>query len=154
MKEIIKKLNEKLEDKYKFHFDIIHSYTGKVNPKNGLPQIEFTSYNDTIINDNACMLHVDTIDYVEYKNWLTIHKIEKWINEKIFIHNIHLLSLGRSKSVTDSVRLRIADNLIMKQEYLHKEDRIEWSYLVKEVYYARKKVMMDYYFTDILELPF
>ena len=52
------------------------------------------------------------------------------------------------------MRLRIADNLIMKQDYLRKEDKLEWTSLVKDVYNNRKREMLNYYFTKIEEIPF
>ena len=154
MKKIIKELNDKLEDKYKFHFDLCHSSTTQMDDKNKLPQVIFIGYGDTIINDAACMISINSIGYLEYKDIMQMYKIVKWINEKIFTSSLRLLARGKYESVTEAVRLRIADNLIMKRPYLRKEDKIEWASLVKDVYYARKREMLNYYFTKIEAIPF
>lgn len=155
MEEIIKELNEKLEGKYKFHFDMHHILKIKgIDEQSALPQYIFIGYRNSIINDSACMMSINSIGPIEHKNLLQMNKIVKWINEKIFTYSIHLLAKGKYESVTESVRLRIADNLIMKQDYLRKEDKLEWAGLVKDVYYNRKREMLNYYFTKIEEIPF
>ena len=118
MEEIIKELNKKLEGKYKFHFDMHHIPKIKgIDEQSALPQYIFIGYRNSIINDSACMMSINSIGPIEHKNLLQMNKIVKWINEKIFTYSIHLLAKGKYESVTESVRLRIADNLIMKQLY-------------------------------------
>lgn len=149
LSELIKKLNEKLQLQYWYFTDPIYSrdihgeliFLGRAN----------SIYNDFRIYPFTNHTHKTFAKYWEAKSTIN------WINNKLFTSELNQLLQNRLPlRTTSEVRLRIATNMIYthKNQYITPEEREEWAQWLHEIYWQRRKRIADYYFIEILQLPF
>ena len=148
MKNLVEKLNNELSKDFKIHFDMIHSTEAKCKEN---AHIRFLGYADSINKDIATVPH-DIITKVSTNKKLI--NILYYINKKIFTAMLNYLTLKKRLPSFTLVRLRIAVNLIEKEDELTKEEKDEWVMQLQNTYHERKRVMTNYYLTEIEMLPF
>jgi hypothetical protein len=134
------KLNSKLEDvNYYFTNDV------KINGNN---IIEFTSvYND---------MNVIPIEW--YENGLAcvkeVQQMASWLNKNVFQLMINnLLWKNKMDCTTELVKKRIFISKL-KNLPITETNKIDWEFWVNELYWARKRAIIDYYLSNVVELPF
>ena len=148
-------LNKEIGDEnIKFKLDLIHE-TPIFN--NGCTILEFLGYAETIKNDSNVLPNELKL-LATYKNRdKTLNEvltIKKWINDNIFNFSLNLLVNNLDiREATLLVRLRIAINMIHKTS-LTKEEKLEWQNHLLYLFHDRKRIMYDYFYREILELPF
>ena len=117
----------------------------KINGKN---VIEFTSvYNDMIV-----------IPTEWYENGLAcvseVQQMASWLNKNVFQLMINnLLWKNKTDCTTELVKKRIFVSKL-KNLPIAETNKIDWEFWVNELYWARKRAIIDYYLSDIVELPF
>lgn len=147
--ELVKILNNDLTNPFKFKLNPIHSTHATV--KGGV-NIEFLGYSDSISEDISIVPSELIPKIVCDKN---SYKLLKWINTKLFTASLHcLLNNSNAYHLTEGVRLRIAVNMISKQKNLSHEEQEEWIMQLHNTYYERKRVISNYYFREIAQVPF
>lgn len=147
---LIQFLNKNLKTEYKFNLNPIHSTYATV--KEGV-NIEFLGYAKSISKDIHIVPSELIPKIVSNKN---TYALVQWINTKLFETAINQLLQQKKlfKTSAEGVRLRIAVNMISKQSILTKEEQQEWIMQLQNVYYERKRVLDNYYFKEIEEIPF
>lgn len=147
---LIQFLNKNLKAEYKFNLNPIHSTHATV--KEGV-NIEFLGYAKSISKD-AHIIPSNLIPKIILNK--NTYALVQWINTKLFETAINQLLRQKKllKTSAEGVRLRIAVNMISKQSILTKEEQEEWIMQLQNVYYERKRVLDNYYFKEIEEIPF
>lgn len=147
---LIRFLNKDLKDEYKFNLNPIHSTHATV--KEGV-NVEFLGYAKSISKDTHIVPSNLIPKIVLNKN---TYALIQWINTKLFETAINQLLRQKKlfKTSAEGVRLRIAVNMISKQSILTKEEQQEWIMQLQNVYYERKRILDNYYFKEIEEIPF
>lgn len=147
---LIRFLNKDLKDEYKFNLNPIHSTHATI--KEGV-NIEFLGYAKSISKDIHIVPSKLIPKIVSNKN---TYALVQWINTKLFETALNQLLRQKKlfKTSAEGVRLRIAVNMISKQSILTKEEQQEWIMQLQNVYYERKRVIDNYYFKEIEEIPF
>lgn len=134
------RLNSKIENTE--HYFINDT---KINGKN---VIEFTSvYND-----------MNVIPTEWYENGLAcvseVQQMASWLNKNVFQLMINnLLWKNKTDCTTELVKKRIFVSKL-KDLPIAETNKIDWEFWVNELYWARKRAIIDYYLSDIVELPF
>lgn len=153
-KQIVQKLNSSkhLDEKEKFHLDLVYN-SNLVKYDVGLPNVEYIGKADSIINDIAVVPSELIIPVCSIP---ANYSIVKWMNRNIFTPMLEDLLNDKLMSLnTRLVRFRIAGNMAINNSILiTKEERIEWNLHFKQVFYNRCLAISDFYFLNILELPF
>lgn len=117
----------------------------KINRKN---VIEFTSvYND-----------MNVIPTEWYENGLAcvneVQQMASWLNKNVFQLMINnLLWKNKTDCTTELVKKRIFVSKL-KDLPIAETNKIDWEFWVNELYWARKRAIIDYYLSDIVALPF
>ncbi len=148
MKTLVQKLNDNLSKSSQIHLDMVHSTEAKC--KEGV-HIRFLGYNDEINKDTATVPH-NLITKVSTNQ--VLNNILYYINKKIFTAMLNYLLIKKRLPSFTLVRLRIAVNLIEKETVLTKEEKDEWIEKLQNTYHERRRVMTEYYWTEIEMLPF
>lgn len=134
------RLNSKIENTE--HYFINDT---KINGKN---VIEFTSvYND-----------MNVIPTEWYENGLAcvseVQQMASWLNKNVFQLMINnLLWKNKTDCTTELVKKRIFVSKL-KNLPITETNKIDWEFWVNELYWARKRAIIDYYLSDIVALPF
>lgn len=134
------RLNSKIENTE--HYFINDT---KINGKN---VIEFTSvYND-----------MNVIPTEWYENGLAcvseVQQMASWLNKNVFQLMINnLLWKNKTDCTTELVKKRIFVSKL-KNLPIAETNKIDWEFWVNELYWARKRAIIDYYLSDIVALPF
>lgn len=145
-KEIVDKINEELEEPYKFHLDLIHYHDNSNH-------VEFLGYSDSIEKDPAVI--PKNLQLLVIPNKVNFD-IAKWINRRLFTE---LLKDVGKKMLTQRdkklIHLRIATNMAIDTTInLTKEQKIEWAEHIKIVFYKRLLAIDNFYCREILGIPF
>ena len=117
----------------------------KINGKN---VIEFTSvYND-----------MNVIPTAWYENGLAcveeVQQMASWLNKNVFQLMIdNLLWKNKTDCTTELVKKRICTTKL-KALPIKETDKIDWEFWVNELYWSRKRAVIDYYLSEIVKLPF
>lgn len=117
----------------------------KINGKN---VVEFTSvYND-----------MNVIPTEWYENGLAcvkeVQQMASWLNKNVFQLMINnLLWKNKTDCTTELVKKRIFTTNL-KTLPIKETDKIDWEFWVNEIYWARKRAVIDYYLSEIVKLPF
>lgn len=134
------KLNSELGNpEYYFMNDVIITGTNLV---------EFTSvYND-----------LNVIPAKWYETGLAcvkeVQQLANWLNKNVFQLMINnLLWKNKVKCTTELVKKRIFVSML-KTVPIKDADKIDWEFWVNDLYWARKRAIINYYLNDIVELPF
>lgn len=148
--ELVEKLNEHLNEKNKFHLDLVHNS----NPTSEkIPHIKYVGKAPSILHDHAIVpQHLLTKVYSNCIN----RGIVEWINRKIFTTIlIDLLNDDLTSLKTRFVRLRIGGCMAVNVAILlTNEEKEEWRNQINQIFYERTKVINDYYLDEIIKLPF
>lgn len=134
------KLNNRISDTEHYFVNDI-----KINGKN---VIEFT----TVYND------MNVIPTVWYENGLAcveeVQQMASWLNKNVFQLMINnLLWKNKTDCTTELVKKRIFTTKL-KALPIKEIDKIDWEFWVNELYWARKRAVIDYYLSEIVKLPF
>lgn len=134
------KINSELSNpEYYFTNDVIIT---------GTNVIEFTSvYND-----------LNVIPAKWYETGLAcvkeVQQLANWLNKNVFQLMINnLLWKNKVNCTTELVKKRIFVTML-KTIPIKDTDKIDWEFWVNELYWARKRAVINYYLDDIIELPF
>ena len=140
--ELIKSLNENLEDPYKFHLDPIISNNGQI-----------TGYTNSLLCDNA-IIPIDLSYTIKHDK--TCMSIVKWINRRLYMESLEDLCKNELTSFkTRIVRLRIAINMSFSMvTVLNDIEKEEWRQHITSLFYKRFFAISQYYSMTVLELPF
>jgi len=139
MKDLIKALNNELDDNYKFnHITILPCYTSYID--------------DSILSRDVTWC--TPIIVVKLGTNVQLDKFVLWVNNKLFAHSVELLKLGKTNYCTELVRLNIAITMIDKFEFITKAEREELQNKLRDTYYNRKYQLLEYFCKEIIELPF
>ena len=150
MKNLVEKLNEELDDEYRIRLDAIRESPRK--PDDGTRVLAFLGFAETINHDTTS---VPEDIKLKVSNNKSLNNILLWINKKIFTAALNYLKLGKKvPQFLELVRIRIVSNMILNQRELTRVEQEEWIMQIQNVFYARKRVMLNYYFTNIEHLPF
>lgn len=152
---LVTELNKDLDYRYRFELDMVHQTPPSLDYRGTL---DFICYAPSIKQDSNSM---PTNFTWGMSNWGLISpeeehciRLKEWINVKLFTFMLNNLLKGKSDTVTEYVRLRIAIHMIEKLNFLKKWDQIKWEKHLITLYYARRKVIFNFYYNVILELPF
>lgn len=134
------KLNSKLSNTEHYFINDV-----KINGKN---VIEFT----TVYND------MNVIPAEWYENGLAcveeVQQMASWLNENVFQLMINnLLWKNKTDCTTELVKKRIFTTKL-KTLPIKETDKIDWEFWVNELYWSRKRAVIDYYLSEIVKLPF
>lgn len=146
---LVYNLNKKINPQYWYELDPI--YTRESNSLSKLIGKSNSIYRDIKIFPFNILISHNYLIYKESKS------IILWINNKLFTSELNQLLQNRLPlRSTSEVRLRIATNMIYthKNQYITPEEREEWAQWLHEIYWQRRKRIADYYFINILQLPF
>lgn len=152
-KKLIDELNSKLEDPYKFTLDKIIS-TANYNTY-------MIGHADSILKDKVNIPHFNDELRLKISCSITCIKLNSWINRRIWMELLtSLLNNKLERNQTKLVRLRIAVNKIEKLNNnelafpLTQHEKTLWKWHIRQVFYTRNLVIDNYYFQNILQLPF
>lgn len=117
----------------------------KINGKN---VVEFT----TVYND------MNVIPTAWYENGLAcveeVQQMASWLNKNVFQLMINnLLWKNKTDCTTELVKKRIFTTKL-KTLPIKETDKIDWEFWVNEIYWSRKRAVIDYYLSEIVKLPF
>ena len=138
--DLFMKLNSRMQNTEHYFVNDI-----KVNGKN---VVEFTSvYND-----------MNVIPTAWYENGLAcveeIQQMASWLNKNVFQLMINnLLWKNKTDCTTELVKKRIFTTKL-KALPIKETDKIDWEFWVNEIYWSRKRAVIDYYLSEIVKLPF
>lgn len=148
--DLVEKLNEHLNEKNKFHLDLVHNN----NPTSEkIPHIKYVGKAPSILHDHAIVPQHLLIKI--YSNPVN-RGIVEWINRRIFTTIlIDLLNNNLTNLKTRFVRLRIGGCMAVNVAILlTNEEKEEWRNQINQIFYERTKVINDYYLDEIIKLPF
>lgn len=109
-------------------------------------------FNNTHYDENVKKLS-RTLTYSKYRKihrHRILYKWLQWVSQKIF--QPHLMIFDSIE--TSQVRIRIAVSLINSMPYVDDDLKERLFDTMIAVFYYRKKVYNDYFYKEILELPF
>lgn len=138
--DLFMKLNSRMQNTEHYFVNDI-----KVNGKN---VVEFTSvYND-----------MNVIPTAWYENGLAcieeVQQMASWLNKNVFQLMINnLLWKNKTDCTTELVKKRIFTTKL-KALPIKETDKIDWEFWVNEIYWSRKRAVIDYYLSEIVKLPF
>ena len=138
--DLFMKLNSRMQNTEHYFVNDI-----KVNGKN---VVEFTSvYND-----------MNVIPTIWYENGLAcveeVQQMASWLNKNVFQLMINnLLWKNKTDCTTELVKKRIFTTKL-KALPIKETDKIDWEFWVNEIYWSRKRAVIDYYLSEIVKLPF
>lgn len=138
--DLFMKLNSRMQNTEHYFVNDI-----KVNGKN---VVEFTSvYND-----------MNVIPTAWYENGLAcveeVQQMASWLNKNVFQLMINnLLWKNKTDCTTELVKKRIFTTKL-KTLPIKETDKIDWEFWVNEIYWSRKRAVIDYYLSEIVKLPF
>lgn len=138
--DLFMKLNSRMQNTEHYFVNDI-----KVNGKN---IVEFTSvYND-----------MNVIPTAWYENGLAcveeVQQMASWLNKNVFQLMINnLLWKNKTDCTTELVKKRIFTTKL-KALPIKETDKIDWEFWVNEIYWSRKRAVIDYYLSEIVKLPF
>lgn len=149
-KALVRKLNEQLDEPFKFNLDMVHQTLAIYD---GSKLAEFVCYNDSILKDTSILPHNFTWDKTASQK-LVIMNMVIYINRSLFTESIERLLINKPVSQqTIFVRLRIIINMIDKLD-LRTSDKLEWQEHLRIITRIREKVFFDYYLSEIIQIPF
>lgn len=149
-KALVRKLNEQLDDPFKFNLDMVHQTLAVYD---GSKPAEFVCYSDSIFKDTSILPHNFTWDKTASQK-LVIMNMVIYINRSLFTESIERLLVNKPVSQqTIFVRLRIIINMIDKLD-LRTSDKLEWQEHLRIITRIREKVFFDYYLSEIIQIPF
>ena len=149
--ELVEKLNEHLDEKAKFHLDLIHNSNPVKTDK--LEHFSYIGKAPSILNDHA-IIPQHLIPKICSN---TVNRgVVKWINRKIFTTILNdLLNNNLTELKTRFVRLRIGGCMAVNVTILlTDEEKEEWRNQINQIFYERTRVINDYYLDEIIKLPF
>lgn len=103
----------------------------------------FTDY-----NTDGCIIKELPNSVQVRQNHPEVYLITKWIDKNLFKFMLENAEMPQAK--TELVHLRIAVNMILKLEYLSKEDKDVWVNWIQELYWSRKRVLHQWYLEYVL----
>lgn len=138
--DLFMKLNSRMQNTEHYFVNDI-----KINGKN---VVEFT----TVYND------MNVIPTEWYENGLAcveeVQQMASWLNRNVFQLMINnLLWKNKTDCTTELVKKRIFTTKL-KALPIKETDKIDWEFWVNEIYWSRKRAVIDYYLSDIVKLPF
>lgn len=149
--ELVEKLNEHLDEKSKFHLDLVHSSNPVKIDK--LEHFKYIGKAPSILYDHAIIpSHLITKICSNKIN----RDVVKWINRKIFTTILNdLLNENLTELKTRFVRLRIGGCMAVNVTILlTNEEKEEWRNQINQVFYERTRVIYEYHLDEIVKLPF
>lgn len=134
----------------------------KLNSK--LANTEYYFINDTVIKGSNVLEFTTVYNDLNviptnwYENGLAciteVQQTASWLNRNVFQLMINnLLWKNKTDCATELVKKRIFVSKL-KNLSIKETDKIDWEFWVNELYWARKRAIIDYYLSDIVELPF
>lgn len=119
---------------------------------------------DTIVNKQNVIVFttvyndLNVIPTEWYENGLAckneIQEAARWINKNVFQLMINnLLWKNKTDCTTELVKKRIFVTMLSKLP-ISNRDKIDWEFWINDLYWARKRAIVDYYLSDIVNLPF
>lgn len=138
--DLFMKLNSRMQNTEHYFVNDI-----KINGKN---VVEFT----TVYND------MNVIPTEWYENGLAcveeVQQMASWLNKNVFQLMINnLLWKNKTDCTTELVKKRIFTTKL-KALPIKETDKIDWEFWVNEIYWSRKRAVVDYYLSEIVKLPF
>lgn len=134
----------------------------KINSYMQNPNHFFTQ--DTKINGNNTLVFTSVYNDLNvipsewYENGLActkeVQQEASWLNKNVFqlmINNI--VWRNKTDCTTELVKKRIFVTKL-KQLNIPEKAKIDWEFWVNELYWARKRAILDYYLDEIIKLPF
>lgn len=129
-----------------------------------LANTEYYFVNDTVIKGSNVLEFTTVYNDLNviptnwYENGLAciaeVQQTASWLNRNVFQLMINnLLWKNKTDCTTELVKKRIFVSKL-KRLSIKETDKIDWEFWVNELYWARKRAIIDYYLSDIVELPF